>query len=83
MPGLFRLDIHQQVSAHYRYYTFGVLLLNDETGNRVNIIEDECHGKPERVVLRILQEWMEGKGLPVNHSSRHSVTQTSQFCQTR
>ena len=27
--------------------------------------EDECRGKPERTVLRILQEWIEGKGLPV------------------
>ena len=35
----------------------------------MNIIEDECRGKPERIVLRILQEWLEGKGLPVTWES--------------
>jgi hypothetical protein len=35
----------------------------------VDAIEDECRGKPERIVLRILQEWLEGKGLPVTWES--------------
>ena len=60
---------YQQVSTHYRYYTFGVLLLNDKMGNRVNIIEDECRGKPERIVMSILQGWLAGKGLPVTWKS--------------
>ena len=32
-------------------------------------IEDECHGKSERIILRILREWMEGRGLPVTWES--------------
>ena len=48
---------------------FGIVLLNDETGSRVNSIEDECRGKPERIVLMILQEWLEAKGLPVTWES--------------
>ena len=32
-------------------------------------IEDECHGKSERIILRILQEWMKGRGLPVTWES--------------
>ena len=35
----------------------------------MKIIEDECREKPERIVLRILQEWLEGKGLPVTWES--------------
>ena len=44
-------------------------MLRDTTGSRVSIIEDECRGKPERIVQRILQEWLEGKGLPVTWES--------------
>ena len=32
-------------------------------------IEDECRGKSERIILRILQEWMKGRGLPVTWES--------------
>ena len=32
-------------------------------------IEDECRGKSERIILRILQEWMEGRGWPVTWES--------------
>ena len=63
LPDLLRLKVPQGVGAHYT--TFGVLLLNDELGTRVDSIEDECRGKPERICHRILQEWLEGKGLPV------------------
>ena len=28
-------------------------------------MEVECRGRPERITLKILQEWLEGKGLPV------------------
>ena len=35
----------------------------------MNIIEDECRGRPERIVLGILQEWLVGKGLPVTWES--------------
>ena len=64
LPELLRLKVPQEVKANYT--TFGVLLLNDTTGCRVDAIEDECHGRPERICLRILQEWLAGKGLPVD-----------------
>ena len=31
----------------------------------MGIINNDCNGKAEKVALRILQEWLEGKGLPV------------------
>ena len=35
----------------------------------MDAIEDECRGKPERITRKILQEWLEGKGLPVTWES--------------
>ena len=67
MPELLRLRVHQQVSANY--FTFGVFLLKDKTGSRVRGFKQACLGDPEDVMLRILQEWLEGKGLPVTWES--------------
>ena len=67
MPELLRLEIPQKVGG--TCYTFGIFLLNDETGSRMNIFRKECLGKPEDVTLMILQEWLEGKGLPVTWRS--------------
>ena len=67
LPTLLRLRVPQRVGANYS--TFGILLLNDKTGSRVDAIDDECRGKPERIVLGILQEWLEGKGLPLTWES--------------
>ena len=38
----------------------GIFLLNDKTCSRMNIFRKEYLGKPED-----MQEWLEGKGLPV------------------
>ena len=67
LPELLRLKVPQQVGANYSM--FGIFLLNDQTGSRVNAIDDECRGKSDRIILRILQEWLEGKGLPVTWES--------------
>ena len=63
LPELLQLNIPKGIGT--KYNTFGVLLLNDETGSQVDSIADECRRKPERICHRILQEWLEGKGLPV------------------
>ena len=63
LPELLQLNIPKGIGT--KYNTFGVLLLNDETGSQMDSIADECRGKPERICHRILQEWLEGKGLPV------------------
>ena len=48
---------------------FGIILLNDETGSRIQSLKQACLGNPEDVMLRILQEWIEGKGLPLTWGS--------------
>ena len=45
-----------------KYEQFGILLLEDESGNRVEIIEhDEL--KVEKIITQILREWLKGAGL--------------------
>ena len=67
LPELLCLKVPQQVGANYS--TFGIILLNDETGSRVDSIEEYCRGNPEKITRKILQEWLEGKGLPVTWES--------------
>ena len=67
LPELLRLKVPQSVGTHY--FVFGTLLLDDKTGSRVNSIEDECHCKTQRIICKILQEWLEGNGLPVTWQS--------------
>ena len=61
LPQLLRLKIPQRVGANYS--TFGILLLNDTVGSRVDSLEELSNKKPEKIVLRILQEWLEGRGV--------------------
>ena len=61
LPELLCLEILEGVGPNY--ITFGVLLLNDKTGSRVMALKKECQGVAHDVLLRILQEWLEGKGL--------------------
>ena len=45
-----------------KFFQFGVLLLNDEDGAIVEALEDECNGKCQRIVCKILAEWVRGRG---------------------
>ena len=59
LPDLLRLKVPQEVGAHYK--TFGILLLNDDTGCRVDGIKG---ASPSDIVISILQEWIAGRGRP-------------------
>ena len=58
MPELFRLEIPQGVGGNW--YTFGIFLLNDQTGSRMKSL---CQGPLEDMTQKILHEWLVGKGL--------------------
>ena len=64
LPELLRLGVPEAVGVNYK--RFGIFLLNDTKGSRLASIEDECRGRPEEIMLKILQEWLKGKGLPVS-----------------
>ena len=67
LPELLRLKVPQSVGA--LYFMFGTLLLDDKTGRRVDSIKAECLGSPVASAWKILQEWLEGNGLPVTWQS--------------
>ena len=60
LPKLLEFDIPERVGAGYR--KLGTFLLNDETGSLVDAIENDCLGKSQRITLKILQDWLQGKG---------------------
>ena len=48
-----------------KYWQFGILLLQDNTGNIVESIEYESQKNAEMINLKILKKWVNGTGLPV------------------
>ena len=63
LPLLVTLKVSECVGTQYR--KFGTLLLNDQIGIRIHFIEKDCLGMPENINMKILQDWLQGKGLPV------------------
>ena len=58
------IDIPQKIGGHYK--NFGMLLLNDDDGNKVTNIEISKRGNPVDITVEILYQWRQGKGkLPV------------------
>lgn len=45
------------------WFTFGILLLDDNEGDIVTAISQQNHGNPERINLDILQTWIRGQGI--------------------
>ena len=60
LPKLLGLNVPLNVGVNF--FQFGVLLLNDEYGTLVEILEHDCNGKCERIVRKILVEWLKGRG---------------------
>ena len=54
------INIAKQIST--KYFLFGVLLLNDETGAEVDTVITKCNGDTEQINIEILKLWIEGKG---------------------
>ena len=54
------IDIIEKIGANY--YTFGVFLLQDETGSKVKTIESHYKENPKRINQEILGQWLEGDG---------------------
>ena len=51
------------------YWQFGVLLLQDNTGNIIETIEYESQKNAKMINLKILKKWINGSGLPVTWDS--------------
>ena len=49
-----------------KYWYFGILLLQDNTGNIVEALEHENQKNADMINLKICKKWINGIGLPVN-----------------
>ena len=58
------INIPLRIGQNYWY--FGILLLQDDTGNMVETLEHECQKNVEMINLKILKKWINGIGLPVS-----------------
>ena len=58
------LNIPERIGT--KYFMFGVLLLNDETGAQVNKIATQYRGDAKQINLEILRLWIGGKGKPLS-----------------
>ena len=59
-----------------RYDDFGILLLEDDNGDRIEAIARELHERAEEIIMRIFRLWAKGKGLkPVSWATLVSVLQ--------
>ena len=63
LPKLLQFNVPTKVAS--KYYNFGVILLNDEDGCLLDVIENDCLGKCEHIVRKILFTWIQGTGKPV------------------
>ena len=58
------INIPQQIST--KYFMFGVLILNDETGAEVSAIVTKYHEDAAQINLEILRLWIGGRGKPLS-----------------
>ena len=55
------INIPERIGAHYK--TFGIFLLQDETGAKIVSIIAEEEGKLVHINLKILSKWLQGEGI--------------------
>jgi len=59
--------INNPPADRHQLKKFGILLLEDENGARIQSIIHEYSGNPEEISMEVLQEWITGRGkLPVS-----------------
>ena len=52
-----------------KYISFGIMLLDDEQGNKMAIIRIKYHGDPESITIEVLTRWLQGGGIAVTWES--------------
>ena len=67
LPELIKMKLPSRVGP--KLQTFSTLLLQDEFGDVVPNIVEDCRGKTEKVTMEVLREWLAGKGVEVSWES--------------
>jgi len=74
-----RINISQEIGT--KYPTFGTLLLEERTGERVSAIAQKHMNDSEQISLEILQEWIAGRGRhPVTWNTLIEVLHDTELC---
>ena len=69
-PNMLQLiDIDFPSRVGEKFNVFGTLLLQDEYGNKMENIMEQYWGRPERITMTVLREWLAGKGVEVSWES--------------
>ena len=76
LPKLLEFQLHQKVVSDYTL--FGIHLLNDRDGCRLAELDNDLRGKCRPIILKILSEWIQGKGKPVTWSA---LIETLRICE--
>ena len=58
--GPHKVDIIEEIGV--KYDKFGVMLLEDKTGNRMRALERQLRGNAEGINNEILRRWINGEG---------------------
>ena len=67
LPELLKLRIHEHVVKDYEM--FAVSLLDDKTGGKLAIIKKRCLNDPKEIIVDVLTDWLQGKGVRVSWES--------------
>ena len=69
-----KVNLAKKIGADYMM--FGVLLLDDDSGEQITAIENEYKCNADRINFRVLQLWVQGKGRqPVTWATLVAVLQ--------
>ena len=73
-----RINIPQEIGV--KYYPFGVLLLEDGTGARINALTHKYTSDAEQINTDVLRQWINGKGKqPVTWKTLTEVLRDSEL----
>ena len=75
MPQLIKMRLPVRVRDQHE--TFGILLLNDDRGDRMATLNSKCRGDPVVITREVLIAWLAGEGIDVSWESLISTLRDS------
>lgn len=60
LQAMVRMNLHNEIGGDY--YKFGVMILDDDYGNKTDAIVHTNNGNVEMICIKILQRWLKGGG---------------------
>ena len=67
MPQFIKIKLPSRVGP--KVSAFGTILLQDDLGNKMEIIRGNHQGRLEEMAMEVLREWLAGKGVEVSWES--------------